>query len=214
MFIYINAEYELFYKLERGETHPDEGKPFSVGCVDWTCDNDLFCKSEILFTNPNGAPEDEVALVCNPDGAGIMMEWERPISMSTPLVLANTLCDRVVLLLTVIISYIVRESARLLLEGMPKSGLRILNIGFGIGMVRNRLLAFLPPSMLLYPSIVFCADRPIFPRCTTRRACYHRGPPNLPRLDAAYRLVRSPRGTHPRRAMARLLPLDDLRHQY
>ena len=30
---------------------------------------------------------------------------------------------------------IVREAARLLLEGMPKSGLRILNIGFGIGMV-------------------------------------------------------------------------------
>ena len=89
MFIYINAEYELFYKLERGETHPDEGKPFSVGCVDWTCDNDLFCKSEILFTNPNGAPEDEVALVCHPDGAGIMMEWERPISMSIPLVLAK-----------------------------------------------------------------------------------------------------------------------------
>lgn len=46
--------------------------------------NELFCKSNILFTNPNGAPEDEVALICVPDGSGIMMEWERPISMSAP----------------------------------------------------------------------------------------------------------------------------------
>jgi protein arginine N-methyltransferase 2 len=45
--------------------------------------NDLFCMSRILFTNPNGAPEDEVALVTDPDGAGIMMEWERPISASS-----------------------------------------------------------------------------------------------------------------------------------
>jgi hypothetical protein len=45
--------------------------------------NELFCKSMILFTNPNDAPEDEVALVCDPGGDGIMMEWERPISMSS-----------------------------------------------------------------------------------------------------------------------------------
>jgi protein arginine N-methyltransferase 2 len=38
--------------------------------------------SNILFTNPPGAPDDEVALVCVPGGDGIMMEWERPISMS------------------------------------------------------------------------------------------------------------------------------------
>src|ERR1700691_6141555 len=26
--VHVNAEYKLFYKLESGESHPDEGKPF------------------------------------------------------------------------------------------------------------------------------------------------------------------------------------------
>ena len=34
MFI-LNAEYELFYKLELGESHLDEVKPFSIQRVDW-----------------------------------------------------------------------------------------------------------------------------------------------------------------------------------
>ena len=43
--------------------------------------NELYCEyTGILYTNPNGAPEDEVALICFPGGTGIMMEWERPIS--------------------------------------------------------------------------------------------------------------------------------------
>ena len=68
--------------------------------------NDQFCQSQILFTNPNGAPEDEVALVCIPDGAGIMMEWERPISTFFPpvlLVLVNLICNRMASLLTVVV---------------------------------------------------------------------------------------------------------------
>ena len=44
--------------------------------------NEVYLKSPILFTNPNGAPDDEVALVTIPGGCGIMMEWERPISAS------------------------------------------------------------------------------------------------------------------------------------
>jgi hypothetical protein len=70
-----DAEYELFYKLELGESHPDEGKPFAMHRLDKdrNARNELFCKSKILFTNPNGAPEDEVALVCDPSGTGIMM---------------------------------------------------------------------------------------------------------------------------------------------
>jgi len=53
------------------------------------------------------------------------MEWERPISM-----------------LNIFLTYpstkllIVRETARRLLDGMPTTGLRVLNIGFGVGMVR------------------------------------------------------------------------------
>ena len=132
--VYINADYELFYKLECGDSHPDEGKPFSIQRLDEDHRNDMFCQSTILFTNPNEAPEDEVALVCDPCGTGIMMEWERPIS--TPvLVLVNVIRSNG-FIIDGCSHLIVHETARLLLEGMPKSGLRILNIGFGIGMVR------------------------------------------------------------------------------
>ena len=41
MFI-INAEYEMFYKLESGKSHPDEGKPFTVQCMDRIHHNDIF----------------------------------------------------------------------------------------------------------------------------------------------------------------------------
>ena len=80
----VNTEYEVFYKLEFGESHPDEGKPFDMQRLDshhHNDMNDIFCKSTILFINPTETPEDEMALVCNPSGDGIMMEWERPISM-------------------------------------------------------------------------------------------------------------------------------------
>jgi hypothetical protein len=130
----VNAEYELFYKIELGGTHPDEGKPFSVQRTDLERRNELFCKSMILFTNPNEAPEDEVAMVCDPSGTGIMMEWERPISMFHRYCQIYLRLNGIILIVVVVI-IIVRETARLLLEGMPRSGLRILNIGFGIGMV-------------------------------------------------------------------------------
>jgi len=91
--------------LESGESHPDEGKPFATHRLDKDHRNDIFCQSMILFTNPNEAPEDEVALVCDPCGTGIMMEWERPISMFFPpvLVLVNLICDQMVSLLTIVI---------------------------------------------------------------------------------------------------------------
>jgi hypothetical protein len=38
--------------------------------------------SDVIYMNPNGAPEDEMAMIGIPGGTGIMMEWERPISMS------------------------------------------------------------------------------------------------------------------------------------
>lgn len=75
----------MHYKLALGDDHPDEGKPFAVLRLDNDFQNELFCMSNILFTNPSEAPEDEVALVCFPEGEGIMMEWERPISMFFPL---------------------------------------------------------------------------------------------------------------------------------
>jgi hypothetical protein len=58
---------EKRYQLQ----HPGIVKPI---------ENQTFCKSLVLYTNPNGAPDDEVAMVCVPSGCGIMMEWERPIS--------------------------------------------------------------------------------------------------------------------------------------
>jgi hypothetical protein len=55
-----------------------------------------------------------------------MMEWERPISTSFLLCRLDHDTKRLIVL----------ETARLLLDGMPTTGLRVLNIGFGIGMVR------------------------------------------------------------------------------
>lgn len=77
------AEYELHYKKDLGEENPDDGKPFRLIRLDLINDtnNQLFCKSHILYSNPNGAPDDEVAMISNPSGDGIMMEWERPISV-------------------------------------------------------------------------------------------------------------------------------------
>jgi hypothetical protein len=75
------SEYELHYKVNREEDHPDHGKPFTLLRLDKHYDNDRFCKSWIQYTNPHGAPEDEEALITLPDGTGVMMEWERPISM-------------------------------------------------------------------------------------------------------------------------------------
>jgi hypothetical protein len=74
-------------------------------CLDGNHHNDIFCQLMILFINPNETPEDEVALVCDPSGAGIMMEWEWPISMFFPPVLVpfNLFCDQMVSLLTIII---------------------------------------------------------------------------------------------------------------
>ena len=91
--------------MEFGESHPDEGKPFAMQRLDGNHRNDIFCQSMILFINPNETLEDEVALVCDPSGAGIMMEWERPISMFFPpvLVLVNLICDQMVSSLTVVL---------------------------------------------------------------------------------------------------------------
>ena len=91
--------------MEFGESHSDEGKPFAMQRLDGNHRNDIFCQSMIFFINPNEMPEDEVALVCDPSGAGIMMEWEWPISMFflPVLVLVNLFCDQMVSLLVVII---------------------------------------------------------------------------------------------------------------
>lgn len=82
--LFYNLEYELHYKVSQGEDHPDAGKPFRLLCLDKQQEKELYCMSHILYTNPNDAPEDEVALVCDPSGDGIMMEWERPISKLSP----------------------------------------------------------------------------------------------------------------------------------
>jgi protein arginine N-methyltransferase 2 len=63
----------------------DDIKPMNMARLDAIHKNKLFCNSSVLFTNPVGAPEDEVAMVTAPDGTGVMMEWERPISKSFPL---------------------------------------------------------------------------------------------------------------------------------
>ncbi|KIM35895.1 hypothetical protein M413DRAFT_14278 [Hebeloma cylindrosporum] len=105
----LQEEYEFYSKPIQEEGHQDTAEPAVMIRFDGDRKNKLFCKrADILYTIPHGAPDDELALIYLPNGAGIMMEWERPI---------------------------MRESARLLLEGMPKSGLRILNIGFGLGMI-------------------------------------------------------------------------------
>jgi len=83
--LFYKSEYELHYKASQGEDHPDAGKPLRLLRSDQQRENELYCKSQILYTNPNDAPEDEVALVCDPSGNGIMMEWERPISKLCPI---------------------------------------------------------------------------------------------------------------------------------
>ena len=75
-------EYERYYKPM--DTQEDLSKLSwlkSVGLVT-SQHNEAYLKSRILFTNPDGAPDDEVAMVTIPDGCGVMMEWERPISAS------------------------------------------------------------------------------------------------------------------------------------
>jgi hypothetical protein len=76
------TEYEVYYRSNREEDHPDEGKPFTVLRLDGDRRNEDFCNSYIMYLNPHGTPEDEVALVTEPYAEGVMMEWERPISMS------------------------------------------------------------------------------------------------------------------------------------
>ena len=100
---------------------------------------------------------------------------------------------------------IVHETARLL-EGMPKSGLCILNIGFGIGMV-HILDTFLPP-LYFFPQSHFVQIDQYFQDAQPA----DRGSPNVPGLDAAYR---SPGDTHPRGAVVRLLllPCNVRRHK-
>lgn len=94
-----------------------------------------FCNSAFVwYLNPRGAPEDEVALVTGFNATGVMMEWERPISM--PFLFFLSYHSKII---------IVRETARLLLDGMPTTALRILNIGFGMGMVRIKLCHFFLP---------------------------------------------------------------------
>jgi len=83
--LFYKLEYELHYKASQGEDHPDAGKPFRLLRLDKQLKNELYCQyTNILYTNPNDAPEDEVALICVPSGTGIMMEWERPISKLCP----------------------------------------------------------------------------------------------------------------------------------
>jgi len=85
----VSPEYKLYYDSDGEEDYPDEGKPFRIARFDGDHKNDDFCRSPVLFTNPNGAPEDEVALVTLPVGEGIMMEWERPISTFVSLTISS-----------------------------------------------------------------------------------------------------------------------------
>jgi hypothetical protein len=76
-----DTEYELYYKNARGETHDQGGRPLALEGPKDDKLNQLYCMSNVTFMNPNGAPEDEIAMVFE-EGTGVMMEWERPISMS------------------------------------------------------------------------------------------------------------------------------------
>ena len=93
------TEYELYYTPNRNGDHPDNDMPFLSSALPLisSCASDVlrslrldgdkrnkeFCNSNFIFyLNPPGAPEDEVALVTGLNATGVMMEWERPISMS------------------------------------------------------------------------------------------------------------------------------------
>jgi hypothetical protein len=130
LFSYLGKQdYEMYYKpfSWRKESLSYYFQLHTAGRLD-RGGNQWFCQSQIAFTTPDGAPNDEVAMVTVPSGCGVMMEWERPISgfRFQPFVYCP------------VTSVIVKETARLLLDGMPTKGLRVLNIGFGIGMVRER----------------------------------------------------------------------------
>jgi protein arginine N-methyltransferase 2 len=76
----IISEYEKYYRPPVDIQHLK--KLYQLRSVGDIADhqNEAFCKSPILFTNPPGAPDDEVALITLPEGCGVMTEWERPIS--------------------------------------------------------------------------------------------------------------------------------------
>jgi hypothetical protein len=88
----IPTEYELHYTSSREGDHPDDDIPFGDIAREVRLDGDkrnkVFCKSFVLYTNPPGAPKDEVALVTGLNATGVMMEWERPISMSFALIIS------------------------------------------------------------------------------------------------------------------------------
>ena len=44
---YVRAKYELYYKTNRYEDHPDRDKPFSTLCMGNVYRNDLFCQSQV-----------------------------------------------------------------------------------------------------------------------------------------------------------------------
>ena len=123
-------DYEMYYKPYdlKKEWILEHFRLQTAGRLDRR-QNEWFCSSPIAFKTPDRAPDDEVAMVTVPNGCGIMMEWERPISESY---------FQHSFFYYPITSVIVKETARLLLDGMPTKGLRILNIGFGIGMVCER----------------------------------------------------------------------------
>jgi hypothetical protein len=68
----------VYYGKARGVDA--SGKPFELLGLDGDLHNEAYLMDNVTYMNPNGTPENEVAMVCS-TGTGVMMEWERPISM-------------------------------------------------------------------------------------------------------------------------------------
>ncbi|KAH8113183.1 S-adenosyl-L-methionine-dependent methyltransferase [Phellopilus nigrolimitatus] len=107
----IEKEYHLYHTTKRPEDEADHEfqKRFHQVRMDAVLEDKSkkFAVCNVEYFLPYDAPE-EIAMLCKPGGHAIMMEWERPI---------------------------MKKTAELLLDGMPTKGLRILNIGMGLGII-------------------------------------------------------------------------------
>ncbi|KAH8113187.1 hypothetical protein DFH11DRAFT_367251 [Phellopilus nigrolimitatus] len=85
----VRHEYNLFNTTRRPEDDPYYTKPFYQTRIDGVHANAAFCYTDVQYSDlppsscgasKGGRPE--VAMICEPEGQGVMMEWERPISES------------------------------------------------------------------------------------------------------------------------------------
>ncbi|KDQ58651.1 hypothetical protein JAAARDRAFT_193189 [Jaapia argillacea MUCL 33604] len=88
-----------------------------------------YFKSVVMYTSPQQTAHD-FAMVDMGTGTGVMMEWERPL---------------------------MKETARLLLEGLPK-GVRILNVGFGLGIIDTYFQENCPSNHTIIEAHPNCID--------------------------------------------------------